>query len=248
MIHGWMTTWTDAALAGVDGITHIAPGNPMLLPEARRAEFRKSLRGTQFMFDWFRFADLDGPEIKAMLDAMVRHRVDLDPTLVAFELMAWADDSTKYDPDWRRYEPPGLAPKPSPVKVMTAGWTAADFAAAKAVWPTILAFTKRLFDAGVTLTVGTDGAYPWFFQRELELLVSAGIPAAEVIKMATRNAAVSLGRPSEFGTVEAGKRADLVVLGADPLSDIGNARRIEWVVQGGRMSRPAAFLPARLRR
>jgi imidazolonepropionase-like amidohydrolase len=66
--------------------------------------------------------------------------------------------------------------------------------------------------------------------------------------MATRNGAVALGRPSEFGTVEAGKRADLVILGADPVADIGNARRIEWVVQGGRMSRPAVFLPPRLRR
>lgn len=246
VIHGWFTSWTEAALAGVDGITHIAPGNPMLLPEARRAEFRKSLRGSQFMFDWFRFVDLDGPEIKAMLEAMVTHRVSVDPTLVAFEMMAWADDSTKYGPEWLRYQPPTLAPKPNPVTVLTTGWTAEDFAAAKAAWPTILAFTKRLFDAGVLLTVGTDGANPWFFQRELELMASAGIPAAEVLRMATRNAAVALGRPSEFGTVEPGKRADLVVLGADPLADIGNARRIEWVVQGGRMTKPGGFLPARL--
>lgn len=66
--------------------------------------------------------------------------------------------------------------------------------------------------------------------------------------MATRNAGVSLGRPSECGRVESGKRADLVVLGADPLANIGNARRIEWVVQGGRISKPGEFLPARLRR
>ena len=65
--------------------------------------------------------------------------------------------------------------------------------------------------------------------------------------MATRNAAVALGRPSEFGTVEPGKRTDLVVLGADPLADIGNARRIEWVVRSGRMSKPGGFLPARPR-
>ena len=246
IIHCWQTTWTDAALAGVDGITHIAPGNGLLLPEAKRADFQKAFRGTQFMFDWFRFVDFDSPEINTMLDAMVSHRVDVDPTLVAFEAMAWADSATHFA-EANRYLPPSLANQQSGEKVLTMAWKPADFAAAKAVWPTILAFTKRLHDAGVLLTVGTDGANPWYFQRELELLVAAGIPPAEVIRMATRNAAIALGRPSLFGTVEAGKRADLIVLSADPTVEIGNARRIEWVVQSGRVSRPSAFLPARLK-
>ena len=74
-----------------------------------------------------------------------------------------------------------------------------------------------------------------------------GFPPAEVIRIATRNGAIPLGMISEFGTVEPGKRADLVVLGADPIADIGNTRRVEWVVQGGGVAPAASFQPERLR-
>jgi imidazolonepropionase-like amidohydrolase len=86
------------------------------------------------------------------------------------------------------------------------------------------------------------------YQRELELLASSGIPNADVIRMATRNGAIGLGLTSEIGTVEVGKRADLVVLDADPVVDIANTRRIAWVVFDGKLSRPEAFLPERLTR
>ena len=52
----------------------------MLLPEAKRAEYQNSIRGAQFMFDWFRSVDFDGPAIKAMLAAMTAHEVNLDRT------------------------------------------------------------------------------------------------------------------------------------------------------------------------
>jgi imidazolonepropionase-like amidohydrolase len=60
------------------------------------------------------------------------------------------------------------------------------------------------------LVVGTDAPVAWFFHRELELLVSAGIPPADVIRMATRNASWAINRPTELGTVTRGKIADLV--------------------------------------
>jgi imidazolonepropionase-like amidohydrolase len=53
--------------------------------------------------------------------------------------------------------------------------------------------------------------------------------------MATINGAVALRRDSQIGTVERGKRADLVVLRANPLEDISNTEQIEWVIQGGRV-------------
>lgn len=243
--HCWLTSWTDAARAGVDGITHIVPGNTALLPEARRAEFQRSIRGAQFMFDWFRFVDFDGAEIREMIGAMVEQRVNLDPTLLAFEMMAQADRPAFYPDSSHRYLPATLAGRPGGEKILTAAWTPADFDAARAVWPRMLELTRRLHDAGILLTVGTDGANPWLFHRELELLVSAGISPAEVVRMATRNAAVALGRVGEFGTIEPGKRAELVVLSADPTADIRSSRRIEGVVQGGALRRPSEFLPVR---
>jgi imidazolonepropionase-like amidohydrolase len=70
---------------------------------------------------------------------------------------------------------------------------------------------------------------------ELELLHEAGLGATEVIRIATRNAAEALGILGDTGTIEGGKRADLVLLDADPTLDIRNTRRIAWVMQSGRI-------------
>jgi imidazolonepropionase-like amidohydrolase len=244
--HLWLTSWTDAAEAGIDGITHIIVSNQQLLPEARRAEYQRSIRGGQFMYDWFKHADFDGPEITSMLDAMVRHRVTVDPTIVAFEWTVWQHDSTFYPRESRRYTPPSFATKIE--AFMRLGrWTDEDLESARAQLPRMQELARRLYQAGVPLTVGTDAANPWMYHRELELLAGAGIPNAEVLKMATRNGAIALRRTSEFGTVEPGKRADLVVLDADPIADIRNTRRIGWVVLDGRMVKPEEYLPERLR-
>jgi imidazolonepropionase-like amidohydrolase len=125
------------------------------------------------------------------------------------------------------------------------GWTPADYRMAKQSWPRILAFTKLLHDKGVRLVVGTDAPVGWFYHRELELLVSAGISPAEVLRMGTRNAAQALGRIADLGTVTRGKIADLVVLSANPVDDIRNTRRIEWVIQSGIPHRPTSLLPKR---
>jgi imidazolonepropionase-like amidohydrolase len=70
-------------------------------------------------------------------------------------------------------------------------------------------------------------------------LVQAGLTPAEVLAAATRDAARFLGRIGEFGTVEAGKRADLILLEADPSQDIGNVeRRVGVMVRGRWISEP----------
>ena len=242
--HLWQTSWTDAANAGIDAIEHITPGNAALLPAASREEFLK-IKGTQFMYRWFDLVDLDGTEIREMIDALVKHRVTVDPTLLAFEAIAWADDSTRFPTDIAWLIPPSLTKGTSGGALLSMGWTPEDYRMAKASWPRILAFTRRLHDAGVRLVVGTDAPVAWFFHRELELLVSAGIPPADVIRMATRNASWAINRPTDLGTVARGKIADLVVLSANPLDDIRNTRKIEWVVQSGVMHKPAEFLPKR---
>jgi imidazolonepropionase-like amidohydrolase len=244
--HLWQTTWTDAANAGIDAIEHITPGNAALLPAAAREEFLK-VKGTQFMYRWFDLVDLNGPEIREMIDALVQHRVTVDPTLLAFEAIAWADDSTRFafTSDVASLLPPSLSKGTGGGALLSMGWKPEDYRMAKASWPRILAFTKRLHDAGVRLVVGTDAPVAWFFHRELELLVSAGIPPADVIRMATRNASWAIQRTTDLGTVSRGKIADLVVLSANPLEDIRNTRKIEWVIQSGTLHRPDEFLPKR---
>ena len=65
--------------------------------------------------------------------------------------------------------------------------------------------------------------------------MSEGKALVRRLVAATRTSAEAMGRESEIGTVEAGKVADLVMLTADPLEDIANARRVELVVRGGRI-------------
>jgi Amidohydrolase family len=94
--------------------------------------------------------------------------------------------------------------------------------------------------AGVEFLAGTDAngvnpVMPGFgLHRELELLVAAGLTPLEALQCATRNPARYFGQATQGGTVEVGKAADLVLLNADPLSDIGNTRQIEAVVMRGR--------------
>jgi imidazolonepropionase-like amidohydrolase len=79
---------------------------------------------------------------------------------------------------------------------------------------------------------------------ELEELVAAGLTPAQAIRAATSSAAKIIGAASELGSIERDKRADLVILDADPLADIRNTRRISAVVQNGHVVDRAAILAA----
>src|SRR5256885_10000358 len=145
---------------------------------------------------------------------------------------------------WQRN--PDLALVPANVvkgfraEASTRRWTPAQYVRAHAAWPKLLAWVRTLYQGGVLLTSGTDTPTPWVvpgasLHDEMLFLEEAGIPRAEVLRIATRNAAVALHREAEQGTIERGKIADLVVLGKDPLADLRNTRRIEMVIQRGKM-------------
>ncbi len=97
---------------------------------------------------------------------------------------------------------------------------------------------KRLFDAGLLITAGTDAPYPGVFQgegihREMELLVEAGLLPLDAISMATANAAKFVGADKEWGTLEPGKLANLIVVNGRPDRTIADSRKIEQVIRLG---------------
>jgi imidazolonepropionase-like amidohydrolase len=97
---------------------------------------------------------------------------------------------------------------------------------------------KRLADAGVPIGYGTDSGVLTRFEgfgehMELELMVEAGMTPAQVITAATRSSAEFLRQEKNLGTLEQGKWADLLVLGADPLANIRNSRQIDAVYIAG---------------
>ena len=98
---------------------------------------------------------------------------------------------------------------------------------------------KKLHDAGVLVALGTDsGAFPIRAQGfaehlELELLVEAGLSPQDVIRIATLNAARVLRVEKDYGSIEKGKIADLLILNANPLENIQNTREISAVYKAG---------------
>jgi imidazolonepropionase-like amidohydrolase len=115
------------------------------------------------------------------------------------------------------------------------------YAWAKEKIPIIKENVKKMHRAGVQLAVGTDAGGPvgYNFQGyntpwELELLVECGLSPMEALVSATRHGAEVIGVQDQLGTLEPAKRADLLLLEANPLEDIRNIRTITMVIQDGK--------------
>ena len=91
------------------------------------------------------------------------------------------------------------------------------------------------YKAGVAFAFGTDaGVYVHGDNaREFELLVEAGVPANIALQSANRHAAELLGEWAELGSIEAGKRADIIALPGDPVADISLVHKVEFVMKDG---------------
>ena len=172
---------------------------------------------------------------KQVIATVARNHNWVTPTLVVYRPYVHAFDSAGTHPEWRKYVP----------GTVQAGW----MYRASLVSPTdsivIRSFfsfdrTRDLRDAGVKLLAGTDTPQPFVYpgfslHEELELLVRSGLTPLEALRSSTYNPAEFLGALDSLGTVTQGKVADLVLLDADPLTDIRNTRRISLVIANGRV-------------
>jgi len=105
-------------------------------------------------------------------------------------------------------------------------------------FPAMLRLFKSLYDAGVPMMPGTDAFAGYSLHRELELYAQAGIPNAEVLRMATLTPAQVLGVAHERGLIAPGRLADMILVDGDPLQNISDIRRVHLTIKGGTLYHP----------
>jgi imidazolonepropionase-like amidohydrolase len=239
-------SWTQAARLGIDSLVHAMPISPDLLPADRRAAYLAERRpGPYAFFEWYEQVDLDGPEMREMIRTIAEKRIPVDATLIAFNLAFYGNDQAYRDRDlaWAH---PAMTQNWETAFRFDLGWKPDDYARAQAVWPKVQRFVRMLHAAGVPLTIGTDMNNPFVapgisLTREATLHVAAGIPAWDVLRMATTNAAKLLKVDDRTGRLQPGMEADILFLDADPSTDINALAGVTGVVENGRFHRPEAL-------
>jgi len=175
--------------------------------------------------------DPSSAAIKQQIAMMASERLVVDPTVSWNELLGRAPETPL-----ARFQP-GFAEAPWPLRASYGSVrNNGDSVSAGRALRSQLALIKAMHNAGVPIVAGTDYGLPGFsLLRELELYVQAGLTPLDAIRAATAVPPQAMDMSGDVGTLEAGKRADLVVLDGNPLADIRNVRRSRWVVTGGRM-------------
>jgi imidazolonepropionase-like amidohydrolase len=216
-----MTT-TQAVEAGYDQINHIQyPARDLL-----HIERGKPVPAMDFTTE----------DAKKQIALFKQHHIVFDDTVSLYENF-YHPASVSYT----ALEPGALKVAPQLIEALSSpGASGEREAPAKASLAAMLATVRELHQDGLTLVAGTDQNIPGHsLHRELELYVEAGFTPMEAIQAATSVPTLAMGLDKTVGTIERGKRADLVLLDADPLADIHNTRRIVKTISAGAVYDPA---------
>lgn len=214
--------------AGMDQVNHISYVLEAMSPEgamppiSQRIARARALASVDVNSEWA----LDTVRI------LKEHNIVIDPTVALFELFS-VSPAKPYD----SFEP-GVGKVARELSVVFAPPVQQPSDPMPALRDIIfkkeLEIIASLHRAGVTIVAGTDQGVPGFsLYRELELYVQAGFSPMEAIQAATLVPARVMHLDQDLGTVEVGKIADLIVVGANPVESISNIRRVEKVVTGG---------------
>jgi hypothetical protein len=180
----------------------------------------------------------DNPKVQEFIAFLKGRHTVLDPTMNVFEAMFCGDPAAIL---------PGLeeiVPR-FPPQVRRAMLSQAitvpkgEEAAYREAFPAMLRLLKALYDAGVTIIPGTDSVAGYGLHHELELYVRAGIPRAQVLRLATMTSAHVVGVDFERGLIAAGKLADMILIDGDPTADISDIHKVVAVIKGGDVYDPA---------
>jgi Amidohydrolase family len=176
--------------------------------------------------------DLDSPRARDLISTLKAHYTVLDPTMALFETFFHTEPLDQVEPGIDHVAPQLREALDSP--------PAANPELAKARWAAFMATLRTLHQAGIPIVAGTDQAIPGYsLHREIEIYVQAGFTPMEALQSATIQAAKALGVQNESGSIEPGKRGDVLILDADPLADIHNTRKVWRTVAAGAVYTPA---------
>ena len=228
-------TASEAVKLGFDEIQHCNFLVLNFMPDVK--ETRTPARFTE---PAKRTADLDlgSRQVREFIQLLLDRHVTLDPTLGAFEglfldrpgtmAVGFRTVAHRLPVQIRRGFMAGSLPVPPGMDERY-----------KASWKKMLAFIRELYVAGVPIEAGTDGMAGFALHRELEIDVEAGIPAPQVLRLATLGAARIMGLEHQLGSVRPGKLADLVLIDGDPATRISDVRKTVVTVKDGVLYRPA---------
>jgi imidazolonepropionase-like amidohydrolase len=210
--------------AGQDQINHISYIADIMhapLPEkATRADRRNAIISI----------DLNSPESQRALTFLKDHHTVVDPTIALYELFTatTAKPPASFEPGVNKI-PAELAGQLTDVEPPNETSEVRE-----KIFQKDVAIVGALHRAGIPIVAGTDQAVPGHsLHREIELYVQAGFTPMEAIQAATTVPARVMGLDKELGTIEPGKRADLILINGDPLQDIHNTRNVEYVITNG---------------
>jgi imidazolonepropionase-like amidohydrolase len=176
--------------------------------------------------------DLNAPNVVNALKVFKEHGTVIDPTMAVLELLL-----RPMNQPIESFEP-GVTRVPAELKVQInkKGEAAEQAEGLRMVLDVLLKIIGALHRAGVPIVAGTDVGVPGHtLHRELELYVKAGMTPLEAIQAATITPARVMKLDNEVGTIAAGRRADLIVLDANPVENISNIRKVRFVVTQGRL-------------
>lgn len=225
----------QAVRAGYDEIQHI---NMVFLNflAGDREDTRQQLRFTLYGNEGGQL-DLASPEVEAFVALLRERGTVVDPTAAIFDSML-THVAGQPDPTFAAVA--GHLPLSVRRKLYNPSFEIGE--ARVADWATTAVrqaeMIRKLHEAGVPLVAGSDAMPGFTMHRELELYAAAGIPNADVLRIATLGSARILGVDGGTGSIEPGKAADLVLLDGNPLEDISAVRRAVLVIKGDVLYRP----------
>ncbi len=182
--------------------------------------------------------DLDSAPVREFIATLAERQVVLDPTLATFEFLhqrngqitpIFAGIEDHLPPDVQRGRRAAEMDIPDD----------ATGVLYRKSFERMVQFVGRAYRAGVPLVAGTDEVPGFTLQHELALYVRAGLTPAQALQVATWNGAKYSGVLADLGSIEPGKRADLVLVDGDPVRDIADIRKVATVIKGDTAYYPA---------